>query len=259
MNKKAFTPLEINSCAANRRLPKGNLSLTGFTLIELLVVIAIIGILAGLLLPVMGKAREGARRAMCINNLRQHGVAWYLYLDDHNDCFPKVGGPPSDIQCLEITFGGTVGGVTPYSTYTATMRPLNHYLDVDNTSSAEIFHCPDDTKAYWSGKTAFGCFGNSYYLSINISLFGTPSNYSQRPLNTITNPRSKVMLEMCYWGIIPGHSGKGPVSGGNTPVMVLFVDGHVKGPYLYDSEFNYGTEPEKPVYFYPNTTPDMYD
>ncbi|HEV2208676.1 MAG TPA: prepilin-type N-terminal cleavage/methylation domain-containing protein [Verrucomicrobiae bacterium] len=67
---------------------EGRQALAGFTLIELLVVIAIIALLAAMLLPALARAKQKSQRTSCLANLKQMGVAFFLYLDDSKDRFP---------------------------------------------------------------------------------------------------------------------------------------------------------------------------
>lgn len=73
-----------------------------FTLIELLVVIAIIAILAAMLLPALGRARETAKRIDCVGRLRQQGMAFGMYLNDNKDYYPTNLGAAGEVWYQKI-------------------------------------------------------------------------------------------------------------------------------------------------------------
>ena len=100
----------------------------GFTLIELLTVIAIIGILAAILIPVVGRVRDQARRAACATNIRQCGLAAHAYALDNDGRLPPVN---ASSQSHRIDPPGQVGGDFDF------LRDMRDYV-----ADYEVWKCP---------------------------------------------------------------------------------------------------------------------
>ncbi len=121
-------------------MPSHKSSRYGFTLIELLVVIAIIAILAAILFPVFARARENARRASCMSNVRQLGLGFMQYTQDYDERYPKfISATPlaGDVEALwpagDLYWSNWILRIYPY---------VNNY---------QVFNCPSDN-VVWKGR-----------------------------------------------------------------------------------------------------------
>jgi len=131
-------------------------------------VIAIIAILAAMLLPALAKAKENARVANCISNIRQVGMATQMYLGDFGNRYPpKIS---KNGYTTQSSWVGQAGLYSSYANVTAADRWLTPYLGRDVTNGVvPVAHCPSD-RASWveppTGRSMYEDIGGSYSANL---------------------------------------------------------------------------------------------
>lgn len=214
--QSTFGPLKANPVRGRIIAPA---ACRAFTLVEILVTVAIIGILATLLFPTVSRIKDNANLTKCSSNLRQWGIAYQLYMADHDGLLPQqervLSDPNTHWQNL----------IAPY-----VMGGTKTYLSIDLRTK---FRCPND-------KTTGIVYGCSYYLS--------PPNYAQAPAKLINlNKKLSDFILMAenytgeFWNTAPAAT---PLtggyidytrhkSGGKNVSNILFADFHIE-PLSYE-------------------------
>lgn len=210
----------------------------GFTLIELLVVVAIIAILASMLLPGLARARDKGKSAKCQNNLRQLGLAAYLYDEDYQ-VYP-IGWPSADLL---------IPGATPIW-----YRQMQPYLGRStNISGGGVFICPSSLQKAQPGERHRGLREGGFWgilayaqnAHINNGRRDIGSRHVQDPTGTLIYADTDGWDSCLYPDGVPSanvvyrHSGGNErssetdrgVAGTKNPkgrANAVFVDGHVE-------------------------------
>jgi prepilin-type N-terminal cleavage/methylation domain-containing protein/prepilin-type processing-associated H-X9-DG protein len=165
-----------------------------FTLVELLVVISIIAILAALLLPTLGRAKESARATVCLSNLHQVGVALQIYVSENNNKLPVMRDVSTD----------------PAVAATNIFPAINKVL-APQLGNTNVLRCPSDLRQF------FELTGSSY--AWNSLLNGEDADHLVVFSIHFDPPEIPVVFDKEDF-----HKARGP----NKAVNYLYADGHIK-------------------------------
>jgi prepilin-type N-terminal cleavage/methylation domain-containing protein/prepilin-type processing-associated H-X9-DG protein len=227
---------------------------TGFTLIELLVVIAIIAILAAILFPVFAQAREKARQATCLSNLKQLGLAHMMYAQDYDDTLiaaqinTATGGLRwPQLLAPYVKARGFV--LCPTANYAGAIATGLTYADVIRDPVG-----PSGFNDYYYG--LYPSYGFNYaYLSPSATCpdaFDTPSPACQVSASTGTNHVASPA------GITLSGSGL-PLAGLEAPASTVLMTDSVSAPITAPTSLQWGYFIVRPPQLWAQTPPSPLD